>query len=138
MSSLVHVPSHLQFLLALANPPIEGTLAHASAYIISLAETPKEPGTLTWKKMLEEEPFEGEPFTIYHLEASRIGNSELSRERQMLLSGEVVSPCSSGPPQWEPLHRKLPSELLGQRKLKVIDNFGNECVEFENTTNFRD
>ncbi|KAG7446033.1 uncharacterized protein BT62DRAFT_950010 [Guyanagaster necrorhizus] len=56
----VHVPSHLQLLLALASPPTAGTLAHASAYLVSLKEPPKEPETLTWKKILEEEPFEGE------------------------------------------------------------------------------
>lgn len=62
------------FQLALANPPTEGTLAHALACLISLAETSKEPETLTWKKILE-----GEPFTACHLEASRIGVSPIRR-----------------------------------------------------------
>ncbi|KAK0467793.1 Spc98 family-domain-containing protein [Desarmillaria tabescens] len=71
----VHVPAHLQLLLALASPPTEGTLAHASAYLTSLTETPKEPETLTWKKILEEEPFEGEHWEgVYGLPPGSIKN----------------------------------------------------------------
>ncbi|KAK0453073.1 Spc98 family-domain-containing protein [Armillaria borealis] len=71
----VHVPSHLQLLLALASPPTEGTLAHASAYLVSLTETPKEPETLTWKKILEEEPFEGEHWEgVYGLPPGSVKN----------------------------------------------------------------
>ncbi|KAK0206027.1 Spc98 family-domain-containing protein [Desarmillaria ectypa] len=71
----VHVPSHLQLLLALASPPTEGTLAHASAYLISLTETRKEPETLTWKKILEEEPFEGEHWEgVYGLPPGSVKN----------------------------------------------------------------
>ncbi|KAK0498251.1 Spc98 family-domain-containing protein [Armillaria luteobubalina] len=71
----VHIPSHLQLLLALASPPTERTLAHASAYLISLTETPKVPEILTWKKILEEEPFEGEHWEgVYGLPPGSIKN----------------------------------------------------------------
>ncbi len=62
------------FQLALASPLTEGILAHASAYLISLTESPKESETLTWKKILEE-PFEGEHWEgVYGLPPGSVKN----------------------------------------------------------------
>ncbi|EEB93398.1 hypothetical protein MPER_07948 [Moniliophthora perniciosa FA553] len=56
------LPAHLQFLLALSSPPNPSTLSYAFVYLDSLANPPPPPDSdeLTWKKILEEEPFEGE------------------------------------------------------------------------------
>ncbi|KAL0580734.1 hypothetical protein V5O48_001292 [Marasmius crinis-equi] len=56
------LPAHLQFLLALSQPPEPSTLTHASIYLDSLKNPPPSPESAewTWKKILEEEPFEGE------------------------------------------------------------------------------
>ncbi|KAI3616587.1 gamma-tubulin complex component gcp5 [Moniliophthora roreri] len=54
--------AHLQFLLALSSPPSPSTLSYAFVYLDSLANPPppSDSDELTWKKILEEEPFEGE------------------------------------------------------------------------------
>ncbi|SJL01397.1 uncharacterized protein ARMOST_04719 [Armillaria ostoyae] len=45
------------------------------SYLISLTETPKVPETLTWKKILEEEPFEGEHWEgVYGLPPGSVKN----------------------------------------------------------------
>ncbi|KAF5393078.1 hypothetical protein D9757_001260 [Collybiopsis confluens] len=56
------LPAHIQFILALSAPPQPSTLTHASLYLHAL-ENPPDPAKsdqLTWRKILEEDPFEGE------------------------------------------------------------------------------
>ncbi|KAJ3975970.1 Spc98 family-domain-containing protein [Lentinula raphanica] len=56
------LPAHMQFLLALSSPPQPSTLTHASIYLHSLDNPPSttEDDRLTWKKILEEDPYEGD------------------------------------------------------------------------------
>ncbi|KAJ8086982.1 hypothetical protein PM082_005807 [Marasmius tenuissimus] len=56
------LPAHVQFLLALSQPPEPSTLTYASMYLDSLKNPPEpvESSEWTWKKILEEEPFEGD------------------------------------------------------------------------------
>ncbi|KAK0191557.1 hypothetical protein F5146DRAFT_1001348 [Armillaria mellea] len=74
------------------NPPTERTLAHASAYLISLAETPKEPETLRWKKILEEEPFEGEPCQVKVPCGGHAGDGEWKGRRRMHRGSLILLP----------------------------------------------
>ncbi|KIY72852.1 hypothetical protein CYLTODRAFT_417629 [Cylindrobasidium torrendii FP15055 ss-10] len=54
------IPQHLQFLLALSSPPGQSTLSFASFYLTDIATTGRENEKLTWEKILQEEPFEGD------------------------------------------------------------------------------
>ncbi|KAJ3754228.1 Spc98 family-domain-containing protein [Lentinula raphanica] len=62
------LPAHMQYQLttclqlALSSPPQSSTLTHASIYLHSLDNPPSttEDDRLTWKKILEEDPYEGD------------------------------------------------------------------------------
>ncbi|THV08233.1 hypothetical protein K435DRAFT_4268 [Dendrothele bispora CBS 962.96] len=56
------LPSHIQFLLALSSPPTPSTLTYASLYLNEQRNPHPSPESdaLTWKKILEEDPYEGE------------------------------------------------------------------------------
>ncbi|KAF5359068.1 hypothetical protein D9758_004888 [Tetrapyrgos nigripes] len=56
------LPNHVQFLLALSSSPDPSTLTYASLYLDELRNPrpPPESDALTWKKILEEDPYEGE------------------------------------------------------------------------------
>ncbi|KAI0080871.1 hypothetical protein K474DRAFT_1704411 [Panus rudis PR-1116 ss-1] len=54
------LPSHLQFLLALSEPPSQSTLQYASNYMELVRNPPPPPKGLTWQDILAEEPFEGQ------------------------------------------------------------------------------
>ncbi|KAJ3741009.1 Spc98 family-domain-containing protein [Lentinula detonsa] len=54
--------AHIQFLLAMSSPPEPSTLTHASLYLDALDNPPPpaEKDQLTWKKILQEDPYEGD------------------------------------------------------------------------------
>ncbi|KAF8961118.1 Spc98 family-domain-containing protein [Flammula alnicola] len=54
------IPDHLQLLLALSEPPSDGTVEMAKTYLETVTNPPPPPPTLTWADILAEEPFEGE------------------------------------------------------------------------------
>ncbi|KAF9480708.1 hypothetical protein BDN70DRAFT_877276 [Pholiota conissans] len=54
------IPDHLQFLLALNQPPSSGTLELAKTYLEKIRSPNPPPQALTWAEILAEEPFEGE------------------------------------------------------------------------------
>ncbi|KAJ4465152.1 Spc98 family-domain-containing protein [Lentinula edodes] len=56
------LPTHIQFLLAMSSPPQPSTSTHAALYLDALDNPPPpaESEQLTWKKILEEDPYEGD------------------------------------------------------------------------------
>ncbi|KAJ3868968.1 Spc98 family-domain-containing protein [Lentinula novae-zelandiae] len=56
------LPTHIQFLLALSSPPQPSTSTHAALYLDALDNPPPptESEQVTWKKILEEDPYEGD------------------------------------------------------------------------------
>ncbi|KAE9409816.1 hypothetical protein BT96DRAFT_962003 [Gymnopus androsaceus JB14] len=56
------LPAHMQFILSLSSPPQPSTLAYASLYLDALENppAPAESDQLTWKKILDEDPYEGD------------------------------------------------------------------------------
>ncbi|KAG8793392.1 hypothetical protein FRC17_008459 [Serendipita sp. 399] len=57
---LSNLPELMQFLLELASPPLPSTLVHADIILSGERELSKKDKKLTWTKILEEEPLEGE------------------------------------------------------------------------------
>ncbi|KAE9385726.1 hypothetical protein BT96DRAFT_568622 [Gymnopus androsaceus JB14] len=56
------LPAHMQLLLFLSSPPQPSTLAYASLYLDALGNptAPAESDQLTWKKILDEDPYKGD------------------------------------------------------------------------------
>lgn len=57
---LSNLPEQMQFLLELAAPPLPSTLAHADIVLSGEREFSAKSNKLTWKQIMEEEPFEGD------------------------------------------------------------------------------
>ncbi|TCD67503.1 hypothetical protein EIP91_012308 [Steccherinum ochraceum] len=54
------LPSHMQLLLLLSAPPNKPTFEYAEDYMKRVRDPPKLTPELTWKDILDEEPFEGQ------------------------------------------------------------------------------
>ncbi|EAU84459.2 hypothetical protein CC1G_01455 [Coprinopsis cinerea okayama7 len=54
------IPDHLQFLIALAQPPSAASLAYADLYLERVKNPQPSTPPLTWAEILAEEPFEGD------------------------------------------------------------------------------
>ncbi|KAF9021849.1 hypothetical protein BDZ89DRAFT_1198266 [Hymenopellis radicata] len=69
------LPSHLQLLFCLANAPESSTSTYASSYLFNLNAPPPAVEVLTWKKILEDDPFEGEHWEgVYGMPPGSIKN----------------------------------------------------------------
>ncbi|KDQ64207.1 hypothetical protein JAAARDRAFT_219284 [Jaapia argillacea MUCL 33604] len=75
---MARLPDHLQFLLMLSTPPTSQMLANASTYLERLKHPPPPPATLTWKEIIQDEPFEGDHWAGIFDEEEGSEDSELS------------------------------------------------------------
>src|SRR5258706_5636348 len=112
--------------LELSSPPAPSTLAHAEIVLTMEKAAPEEPPELTWKRIMEEEPLEGE-----HWQEIGISNRSRStpssgsesdggdiRSRFEDSTVSTISPASSCDHQNTPIPPSLPiNEALRNRMI---------------------
>ncbi|KAH9999974.1 hypothetical protein BJV77DRAFT_975603, partial [Russula vinacea] len=91
-----HLPNHLMFLILLSVPPTPLAVEHAELYLES-SRTPRvDPVSISWKTILDEEPFEGQHWEgIYGLPP---GSTVEGWETRSLDSTPPYSPLPLGDP----------------------------------------
>lgn len=121
--------------LELSSPPAPSTLAHAEIVLTMEKAASEEPPELTWKRIMEEEPLEGE-----HWQEIGISNRSRStpssgsesdcddiRSRSEDSTVSTVSPASSPDHQNTPIPPSLPINEALRNRMIVEKLQQNQC-----------
>lgn len=92
----IHLPNHLMFLILLSVPPTTSAVEHAYNYLESSRAPRTDPASISWKAILDEEPFEGQHWEgVYGLQP---GSTVEGWETRSLDSTPPYSPLPLGNP----------------------------------------
>lgn len=92
----IHLPNHLMFLILLSVPPTTSAVEHADNYLESSRAPRTDPASISWKAILDEEPFEGQHWEgVYGLQP---GSTVEGWETRSLDSTPPYSPLPLGNP----------------------------------------
>lgn len=92
----IHLPNHLMLLILLSVPPTTSAVEHADNYLESSRAPRTDPASISWKAILDEEPFEGQHWEgVYGLQP---GSTVEGWETRSLDSTPPYSPLPLGNP----------------------------------------
>ncbi|KAG8749696.1 hypothetical protein FRC14_001179, partial [Serendipita sp. 396] len=127
---LSNLPELMQFLLELSSAPLPSTLVHADIILSGERELSKKEKKLTWTKILEEEPLEGEHWEgifdsirlTYDDDGDSLSSWGSDNEDENLLSD--VEPEDASPNGLK-LSRSAPEEYLPVVRSDLFNHFPN-------------